>query len=125
MRWWPDQASANVERARTRRALNSAGLHHFVAGTLHPTENVDIPMSDCPPDLLNSFDPALLHSELGFLQDALASPSYSEELEALQQCIAEVAAEKKRDGIVIQHRAWRTADVFRSEGEAPLGTTSI
>jgi len=76
------------------------------------------PVSSHSPDIPPSFDPALFHSELEFLHDPPpAFPSYSDQIEALQQCIADDTAKKTRQGIVIQHRAWAVADVFRSEGE--------
>ncbi|KAF2261326.1 hypothetical protein CC78DRAFT_470605 [Lojkania enalia] len=80
-------------------------------------------MSDYSPHIDTSFDPAIhLHSELAVQSDSHASLSYSDELEALQQCIEETRALKNRAGVVIQHRAWRTADVFRSEEEYPIDT---
>jgi chromosome transmission fidelity protein 18 len=82
-------------------------------------------MSNYSPGLPNSFDPALLNSELEFLHDAPASLSYSDDLDALQQCITEDTTKKTSAGIVIQHRAWNIADIFRSEGEGPIGTASV
>ena len=82
-------------------------------------------MSDFPADLPTSFDPAIyLHSETGFDHDAPtpATPSHSDELDALQQCIAEDKAQKKAQGIVIQHRAWRLKEAFRSDELYPIGT---
>jgi chromosome transmission fidelity protein 18 len=81
-------------------------------------------MSNYSPDIPSSFDPALLHSEIEFLQTALAQPSFSDDFDALQQCILEDRAKKTTDGIVIQHRAWNLADIFRSEGEHLIGTGS-
>ncbi|KAF2108859.1 hypothetical protein BDV96DRAFT_503772 [Lophiotrema nucula] len=82
-------------------------------------------MTDYSPDIPTSFDPAIyLHSELEFLHDAPtpASFSHSDELEALQHCVAKDQAEKSRAGVVIQHRAWNTADAFRSEEDHPIDT---
>jgi chromosome transmission fidelity protein 18 len=81
-------------------------------------------MSSYSPGIPTSFDPALLNSEFEFHDNAPASPSYSDELDALQQCIAEDTVKKNSAGVVIQHRAWNVADIFRSEGEGPAGTTS-
>jgi hypothetical protein len=81
-------------------------------------------MSNYSPGLPASFDPALLCSELEFLLDAPKSLSHSDDFEAFQQCIAEELSKKNTKGVVIQHRAWKLADVFRSEGEAFTGTTS-
>jgi chromosome transmission fidelity protein 18 len=82
-------------------------------------------MSSYSPDIPTSFDPALLHSEFELLDNAPTSLSHSDELDALQQCITEDTVKKNRAGVVIQHRAWNVADIFRSEGEGPAGTTSV
>ncbi|PVI01882.1 hypothetical protein DM02DRAFT_613323 [Periconia macrospinosa] len=75
-------------------------------------------------EIPSSFDPALLQSETDFLLNDAADPSvsHSDELEAIAQCIAEDKADKTRRGIVIQHRAWNTQDVFRSEEFHPIDT---
>jgi chromosome transmission fidelity protein 18 len=72
-----------------------------------------------------SFDPALLYSELEFLDDAPPSLTHSDELDAIQQTVAEDRAQKNRAGIVIQHRAWNTLDAFRSEEEYSIGTARL
>lgn len=82
-------------------------------------------MSSYSPGIPSSFDPALLHSEFEFPHDAPASLSHSDELEALQQCIAEDTVKKNSAGVVIQHRAWNIVDVFRSEAEGLIGTASV
>jgi chromosome transmission fidelity protein 18 len=84
-------------------------------------------MSTYSPGIPSSFDPAFLYSELELehLQDAPPSLSFSDDLDALQQCITEDKAKKTSEGIVIQHRAWNVTDVFRSEGEAAIGTASV
>jgi chromosome transmission fidelity protein 18 len=82
-------------------------------------------MSSYSPGIPTSFDLALLHSEFEFLDNAPASLSHSDELDALQQCIAEDTVKKNSAGVVIQHRAWNVADIFRSEGEGLAGTTSV
>lgn len=81
-------------------------------------------MSSDYPDIPSSFDPAIhLHTEADLVLNAPASPSHSDELEALQQCIESSKAQKTREGIVIQHRAWKTAEAFRSEEDRPIGTS--
>lgn len=70
----------------------------------------------------SSFDPALLYSDYNHQPNAPASVSYSDDLEALQVCIAEDKVRKNKEGVVIQYRAWNLADIFRSEGEHRLGT---
>jgi chromosome transmission fidelity protein 18 len=70
----------------------------------------------------SSFDPAILYSEFEYIQDVPPSHSYSDDIEALQQCIADDKSKKSSAGIVIQHRAWKISEVFHSEGEASLGT---
>lgn len=70
--------------------------------------------------LPSSFDPAIdLHSEL--VQSHLPTPSDSDDFEALNTLQEETIASKTKQGIVIQHRAWKIADVFRSEDDYPLG----
>ena len=83
-------------------------------------------MSSYSTGIPSSFDPALLFSELEFeiAQNAPPSHSFSDELEAIQQCITDDRAKKTSQGVVIQHRAWNIADVFRSEGEGLIGTSS-
>jgi chromosome transmission fidelity protein 18 len=72
-----------------------------------------------------SFDPAIyLHSELDLIADAPASSSHSDELEALQEYTEAQKAKNKQLGVVIQHRAWRTVEAFRSEEGNPIGTYS-
>ena len=82
-------------------------------------------MSSYSPGIPTSFDPAFLHSEFELLQNAPASQSYSDDIDGLQQCINEDKAKKTREGIVIQHRIWNVAEIFRSEGEPPIGITSV
>lgn len=91
--------------------------------TLQPTiRRQNEAMSSYSPGIPTSFDPAILSSELDF--DALNSVSHSDDFEALQQCIAEQKDKKNEQGVVIQHRAWRTVEIFRSEGEATIGTAT-
>ncbi|RMZ71856.1 chromosome transmission fidelity 18 [Pyrenophora seminiperda CCB06] len=68
-------------------------------------------------DIPTSFDPAQFLSEfdLPHNNNEPASQSHSDELDALQQCIAEDTVKKNSAGVVIQHRAWNLADIFRSE----------
>ncbi|KAI9711659.1 MAG: hypothetical protein M1812_007092 [Candelaria pacifica] len=78
-------------------------------------------------ELPQSFDPAIfLHSEIDNPSLPLIPPSHShsDDLEALQQQQEEVVAAKTEQGIVIQHRAWKLNEAFRSEEdyqfESPL-----
>ncbi|KAF2713380.1 hypothetical protein K504DRAFT_398522 [Pleomassaria siparia CBS 279.74] len=76
-------------------------------------------MSNYSPGIPSSFDPAIfLHSEADFPQDAPTSDDF----DALQQCVAEDKARKIKDRVVIQHRAWNFAEVFRSEEDYPIDT---
>lgn len=70
-----------------------------------------------------SFDPALLYSEFEFL-NAPPPFSHSDEIEAIEQCIADDRARKTRAGIVIQHRAWGTTEAFRSEEDHLIGAVN-
>ncbi|KAF2275592.1 uncharacterized protein EI97DRAFT_434002 [Westerdykella ornata] len=76
-------------------------------------------------DIPTSFDPRIfLQSQPDIpTEDAVASDSHSDELDAIRQCIKEDKAEQDRLGIVIRHRLWKTADVFRSEEDRPIDTT--
>ncbi|ORY11050.1 hypothetical protein BCR34DRAFT_565886 [Clohesyomyces aquaticus] len=80
-------------------------------------------MSTYSPGIPTSFDPAVyLHSEPELSQDAPASTTFSDEFDTLQQCIVEDRLEKNKRRIVIQHRAWNTTEVFRSEEDNPIDT---
>lgn len=79
-------------------------------------------MSHYSTDISSSFDPALLYSECDRPPNAPYSISYSDDIEALQACIEDDKAKKSQEGVVIQYRAWKLADVFRSEGEHSFGT---
>jgi chromosome transmission fidelity protein 18 len=69
------------------------------------------------PEFFSSFDPAIfLHSEI----DRAPAASFSDDLTAIQLQIQETTTEKNRKGIVIQHRAWKTNEVFRSEEDHPI-----
>lgn len=74
------------------------------------------------PSLLPSFDPALhLHSEdPGLIAGQLQSESFSDEIEALHL----ERIEKIRNRVVVQHRAWDLADVFRSDDDIRPGSKS-
>ena len=82
-------------------------------------------MSNYSPGIPTSFDPALLYSEHEFLDDAPPSLSHSDELDAIEQTIAEQRAQKNSAGIVIQHRAWNTLEAFRSEEDYTIGTAAV
>lgn len=84
----------------------------------------DLPSS--PPPLLTS-DPAIhLHSQADADADADAALlpsdiSSTDDLEGLALQRAEVKAARSRQGIVIQHRAWKVAEAFRSEEDHIIG----
>lgn len=81
-------------------------------------------MSSYSPGIPLSFDPALLYSEIDHPQDGLQT-SFSDDIDALQQCITEDRAKKTDEGVVIQHRAWNIVDVFRSEGDVSIGIADV
>ena len=67
-----------------------------------------------------SFDPAIhLHSESGDCE--LSTSNNSDDLEALNEVHEDAIAKKNELGTVIQHRAWKVADVFGSEEDYHLG----
>jgi chromosome transmission fidelity protein 18 len=71
------------------------------------------------PQYPSSFDPAIdLHSE----HDASNTATFSDDLQQLQTHVEQVTARKNKEGIVIQHRAWKTPDVFRSDEDYSIGT---
>lgn len=77
-------------------------------------------MSSCPPsDLFESFDPAIhLHSEdPPRTQIASIDASHSDDIEILNHHNQEVTAAKTAARVVIQHRAWKLAEAFRSEDD--------
>lgn len=79
---------------------------------------------DSPPSIPSSFDPAVhLHSEVDDNNNPIILPSFnnSDDLDAFHLQLAESKALKNRQGVVIQHRAWKTADAFRSEEDYPYG----
>jgi hypothetical protein len=78
-----------------------------------------------PPQPPSSFDPAIhLHSEQAENEEALLGPqaTFSDDIDGLNAVLQESAARKNEQGIVIQHRAWRTVEVFRSEDDNFLGS---
>lgn len=77
------------------------------------------------PQFPSSFDPAVdLHSELDD-QVALPSATFSDDINALNAILDESKAKKNELGIVIQHRAWRTVEVFRSEDDNIAGLCKV
>ncbi|KAF2427233.1 P-loop containing nucleoside triphosphate hydrolase protein [Tothia fuscella] len=69
------------------------------------------------PQLPSSFDPAIhLHSECPE-DNHLRATTFSDDINGLNAILEESTARKNREGIVIQHRRWRTLEVFRSEDE--------
>jgi chromosome transmission fidelity protein 18 len=83
-------------------------------------------MSISSPLLSSPFDPALhLHSEGGVeCENQISACDYSDDLEALNIQAAEAIVQKTKNRIVIQHRAWRLPDVFRSDDDYYLGQCS-
>ncbi|KAH8702705.1 chromosome transmission fidelity protein 18 [Phaeosphaeriaceae sp. PMI808] len=79
-------------------------------------------MSSYSPGIPSSFDPSILHSQHEYPQDTPQSLSYSDDIEALHQCIAEDKTKNNREGVVIQHRAWNLKEIFRSEGDRLVDT---
>ncbi|TKA78269.1 hypothetical protein B0A49_02145 [Cryomyces minteri] len=73
---------------------------------------------------LSSFDPAIhLHSELDGPSNApFPFPSHSDDLEASHIQANETTAANNGKGIVIQHRAWRLPEAFRSDEEHVVDT---
>ncbi|KAI9873689.1 MAG: hypothetical protein M1830_010714 [Pleopsidium flavum] len=80
-----------------------------------------------PLSIPSSFDPAIhLHSEANDNEGPIILPSgsNSDDFEAVYLQHEESNALKNRQGVVIRHRAWKTAEAFRSEedhlSESPL-----
>jgi hypothetical protein len=113
-------ALGRVERDRSRISRPSI----LLLGATSCCGHTEFSMSSYSSGITSSFDPALIHSEIALLQDAPAELSFSDDFDALQQCIAEDRTRKNKDGIVIQHRAWNLVDIFRSEGEHLTGKPS-
>lgn len=76
--------------------------------------------TDVPSDIFSS-DPANL-PQLDS-QDYIAS--FSDEIEALHAQETEALIVKNRAGIVVQHRSWKVADVFRSEPNETITTSPM
>ncbi len=77
-----------------------------------------------PLSIPSSFDPAVyLHSDVNDNEDPIILPSCSnsDDLEAAHLQHEESNALKNQQGVVIRHRAWKTADVFRSEEDHLYG----
>ena len=78
---------------------------------------MNLPSDFEPP---TSFDPAIhLHSEGN---NASTNPDSADLLE-LNNYLDEVKEQKTRDGVVIQHRAWKAQQAFLSEEDYPIGTS--
>jgi hypothetical protein len=69
------------------------------------------------PDLPPDSDPALLDFEEQLDHHVLPPSTQSDEVEAIYLVREETRAKKNKDGEVIQHRAWKLAEAFRSEGD--------
>ncbi|KAM0156000.1 hypothetical protein ACHAPG_005509 [Botrytis cinerea] len=82
------------------------------------------------PDLPPTSDPALLEDWEGSFDPLnLPSNNKSDEVEAIHLLEEETRLRKNREKEVIQHRAWKVAEVFRSEAdhiqESPVRITSL
>ncbi|KAM0126615.1 hypothetical protein ACHAO1_009999 [Botrytis cinerea] len=82
------------------------------------------------PDLPPTSDPALLEDWEGSVDPLnLPSNNKSDEVEAIHLLEEETRLRKNREKEVIQHRAWKVAEVFRSEAdhiqESPVRITSL
>lgn len=77
------------------------------------------------PDLPPTSDPALLEDwEDSFDPLHLPSNIKSDEFDALHSLEEETRLRKNREKEVIQHRAWKVAEVFRSEADHIQGQKS-
>ncbi|PQE31376.1 Chromosome transmission fidelity 18 protein [Rutstroemia sp. NJR-2017a WRK4] len=75
------------------------------------------------PNLPPDSDPALLDFEEQLDHHILPTSTKSDEVEALYLVQEETRAKKNKDGEVIQHRAWKLAEAFRSEADYIHGRT--
>ncbi|KAF1992282.1 hypothetical protein K402DRAFT_458710 [Aulographum hederae CBS 113979] len=76
------------------------------------------------PDLPSSFDPAVyLHSDPAPPSDA-PDTFFSDDLEAFHSQQQAVLLQKNKERIVVQHRSWNLAEVFRSEEDHLIATPS-
>lgn len=74
--------------------------------------------SPSSPSLPPVFDPALEdHWEEQVNTVILPSSTNSDDFEALHIIRQESTTAKNKEGVVIQHRAWPLAEVFRSEAD--------
>lgn len=73
------------------------------------------------PTLLFTSDPASHDWEEDLTTIVLPSSTYSDEQEAIRLVQKETAIRKSKNGDVIQHRAWKLGDTFRSEADYPEG----
>lgn len=60
-------------------------------------------------------------STLSALEEEPSFPTFSDDLEALHEQEIELTLEKTKQGIVIQHRQWNIAEVFRSDDDKSFG----
>jgi chromosome transmission fidelity protein 18 len=75
------------------------------------------------PSLPPTSDPALFDDWDIPQKSAATLPSsrYSDELEALNLVQVESTEKKNQEGCVIQHRAWKLSEVFRSDSDYTEG----
>lgn len=81
---------------------------------------IEFPMdSPSSPSLPTASDPALYDDWQEVCLDPILLPSstHSDDLEALHLVHQESIAQKNKDGVVIQHRAWPLEEVFRSDAD--------
>lgn len=76
------------------------------------------------PQYPSSFDPAI-HLQSEHEPNASNIAVFSDDLEQLQIHIQHTTAQKSKEGIVIQHRAWKTPDVFRSDEDYLTGSLHL
>jgi chromosome transmission fidelity protein 18 len=77
--------------------------------------------STSSPSLPFTSDPALHDWEEDLNTIVLPPQTNSDDFEALRLVQEETAIRKTKNGEVIQHRAWKLGDTFRSESDYPEG----
>lgn len=77
------------------------------------------------PSLPFTSDPALHDWEEDLETVIIPSDTNSDDFEALHLVQQETAIRKSKNGEVIQHRAWKVGDTFRSEADYPEGKSNI
>jgi chromosome transmission fidelity protein 18 len=75
-------------------------------------------MDTLPSSFPFTSDPALNEDWEGTI---LPNNTFSDDIEAIQLVEEEEKRRKTKAGVVIQHRSWKTAEIFRSEADFPEG----